>query len=172
MTQNGHEFATDKLPDIMMASCIYKRGQPMKLNLFIVSLLIAAMPVCAQAQAPQPTQSPQSPKATQAPKAAKGSKETTIVATAQKVVKTISADKAKTQTYCDIGKLGDQIQEADKKNDMKKIDELNSKMEELAAKLGPDYVELIGGLDNIDPNSKVAQDIGLALDSLDKLCAK
>ena len=148
----------------------------MKLNLFIVSLLVAAMPVCAQAQAPQPIQSPQAPKATQAPKApkaAKGSKEeTTKVAAAQKVVKTISADKAKTQTYCDIGKLGDQIQEAEKKNDMKKIDELNSKMDELATKLGPDYVQLIGGLDDIDPDSKEAHDIGSALASLDKLCAK
>ncbi|MET0710615.1 MAG: hypothetical protein ABWY82_27810 [Tardiphaga sp.] len=148
----------------------------MKLNLFIVYLLIAAMPVCAQAQAPQPIQSPQAPKATQAPKApkaAKGSKEeTTKVAAAQKVVKTISADKAKTQTYCDIGKLGDQIQEADKKNDMKKIDELNSKMDELATKLGPDYVALIGGLDDIDPDSKEAHDIGSALASLDKWGAK
>ena len=153
----------------------------MKFNLFIVSLLVVAMAVCAQAQAPQPIQSPQSPKATQAPKAskapkaakaAKGSNETTKVAAAQKVVKTISADKAKTQTYCDIGKLGDQIQEADKKNDMKKIDELNLKMDELATKLGPDYVQLIGGLDDIDPDSKEAHDIGSALASLDKLCAK
>jgi hypothetical protein len=141
----------------------------MKFELIVITLLVAAMPVCAQAQAPLPTRSPQLPRATQAPKV---SKETTMVSAAQKLVKTISADKAKTQTYCDIGKLGDQIQEADKKNDMKNIDELNSKMEELAAKLGPDYVELIGGLDNIDPNSKEAQDIGLALDSLDKLCAK
>jgi hypothetical protein len=149
----------------------------MKLNLFIVYLLIAAMPVCAQAQAPQPIQSPQAPKATQAPKAApkapKGSKEeTTKVAAAQKVVKTISSDKAKTRTYCDIGKLGDQIQEADKKNDMKKIDDLNSKMDELATKLGPDYVALIGGLDDIDPDSKEAHEIGSALASLDKLCEK
>ena len=150
----------------------------MKFNLFIVSLLVVAMAVCAQAQAPQPIQSPQSPKATQAPKAskapkaAKGSNETTKVAAAQKVVKTISADKAKTQTYCDIGKLGDQIQEADKKNDMKKIDELNLKMDELATKLGPDYIALIGGLDDIDPDSKEAHDIGSALASLDNLCAK
>jgi hypothetical protein len=148
----------------------------MTLNLFIASLLVAAMSICAQAQAPQSIQSPQAPKATQAPKApkaAKGSKEeTTKVAAAQKVVKTISADKAKTQTYCDIGKLGDQIQEADKKGDMKKIDELNSKMGELATKLGPDYVALIGALDDIDPDSKEAHDIGSALASLDKLCAK
>ena len=146
----------------------------MKLHLFIVYLLTAAMP-CA-AQAPQPIQSPQAPKATQAPKAPKAAKglkeETTKVAAAQKFVKTISADKAKTQTYCDIGKLGDQIQEADKKNDMKKIDELNSKMVELATKLGPDYVALIGGLDDIDPDSKEAHEIGSALASLDKLCAK
>ena len=150
----------------------------MKLKLFVVSLLIAAMSVCTQAQAPQPTQEPQAPKAPKAPKAkpAKGSKETTKeitkVAAAQKVVKTISADKAKTQTYCDIGKLGDQIQEAEKKNDMKKIDELNSKMGELATKLGPEYVELIGGLEDIDPNSKEAEDVGGVLASLDKLCAK
>jgi hypothetical protein len=145
----------------------------MKLNLFIVSLLVVGMAVCAQAQAPQPIQSPQAPKAPKAPKAAKGSKEeTTKVAAAQKVVKTISADKAKTQTYCDIGKLGDQIQEADKKNDKKKIDELNSKMDELATKLGPDYIALIGGLDDIDPDSKEAHDIGSALASLDNLCAK
>ena len=151
----------------------------MKLKLFVVSLLIAAMPVCTQAQAPQPTQEPQAPpKAPKAPKAkpAKDSKETTKeitkVAAAQKVVKTISADKAKTQTYCDIGKLGDQIQEAEKKNDMKKIDELNSKMGELATKLGPEYVELIGGLEDIDPNSKEAEDVGGVLASLDKLCAK
>ena len=150
----------------------------MKFNLFVVSLLVVAVAVCAQAQAPQPIQSPQSPKATQAPKAskapkaAKGSNETTKVAAAQKVVKTISADKAKTQTYCDIGKLGDQIQEADKKNDKKKIDELNSKMDELATKLGPDYIALIGGLDDIDPDSKEAHDIGSALASLDNLCAK
>ena len=145
----------------------------MKLNLFIASLLVVAMPVCAQAQAPQPVQSPKAPKAIQAPKAAKGSKEeTTKVTAAQKVVKTIGADKAKTQTYCDIGKLGDQIQEADKKNDMKKIDELNAKMDELATKLGSDYVALIGGLDDIDPDSKEAHEIGSALASLDKLCAK
>ena len=44
----------------------------------------------------------------------------TKLAVAQKIVKTISGDKTKTQTYCDIGKLGDQIQEAEEKNDMNK----------------------------------------------------
>ena len=57
--------------------------------------MIAAVPVCAQAQTPS---------------AAKVTK-----ADAQKVLKIISGDKAKTQTYCEIAKLGDQIEEADEK---------------------------------------------------------
>ena len=115
-----------------MTSCTHKGEALMKFTLMLISLLVADVPMCAQAQAPQTTQEPQAPKPPQAPKAPKAkaakssketTKETTKVAAAQKVVKTISADKVKTQTYCDIGKLGDQIQEADKKGDMKKIDE-------------------------------------------------
>jgi hypothetical protein len=144
----------------------------MKFKLSIVSLLIASLPICAQAQAPQTPQTPKAPKASKEPKAAKGSKELSKAAAAQKVVKTISGDKAKTQTYCDIGKIADQIEEAEKQSDMKKIDELNSKIQELATKLGPDYLELMGGLQDIDPNSKEAQDVGVAFASLDKLCTR
>jgi hypothetical protein len=153
----------------------------MKFELIIVTLLVAAMPVCAQAQAPQappPPQAPKAPKASPTPKApkavkdSKDSKQMTKLAVAQKVVKTISGDKAKTQTYCDIGKLSDQLQEAEKKNDMNKIDELNSEMGGLATKLGPEYVELISGLEDMDPNSQEANDIGLVLEGLDKLCPK
>ena len=149
-----------------------RKGALMKLKLSVVSLLVAALPICAQAQVPQTPQTPKAPKASKEPKGAKGSKELSKVAAAQKVVKTISGDKAKTQAYCDIGKLGDQIEEAEKQNDMRKIDELNSKKQELVTKLGPDYVELMGGLEDIDPASKEAEDVGVALASLDKLCAK
>ena len=134
----------------------------MKLRLSVVSLLVAALPICAQAQVPQTPQTPKAPKASKEPDA-KGSKELSKVAAAQKVVKTISGDKAKTQAYCDIGKLDDQIEEAEKQNDMRKIDELNSKKQELATKLGPDYVELMGGLEDIDPASKEAEDVVVAL---------
>ncbi|HYC18756.1 MAG TPA: hypothetical protein VEC94_16245 [Pseudolabrys sp.] len=134
----------------------------MNFKLIVAVLVIATVPVCARAQASNP---PKSPKAAPAAPATK-------VAAAQKLVKTISSDKAKTQTYCDIGKLGDQIEEAEQKKDLKRIDELNQKMEELATKLGPDYVALMGGLQDIDPNSKDGQDISLALEGLDKLCAK
>ena len=96
----------------------------------------------------------------------------TTTAAAQKVVKTISGDKAKTQTYCDISKLGSQIEDAEQKRDMNRIDELNKKMDEMATKLGPEYVALMTRLEDIDPNSKEALEIGSAFDTLDKLCAK
>src|SRR5262245_42628142 len=114
----------------------------MNFKLIVAVLAIAAVPVCAQAQAPNP---PKPSKPSKPAPAAPAAPVTKAVA-AQKLVKTISGDKAKTQTYCDIGKLGDQIEDAEQKNDMKRIDELNQKMEELARKLGPEYVALMGEL--------------------------
>ncbi|MGC1610355.1 MAG: hypothetical protein WA801_12165 [Pseudolabrys sp.] len=143
----------------------------MHFKLIVAALAIAAVPALAQAQAPNPPKSskPTKPaKAGPAAPAAPASK----AAAAQTLVKTISTDKAKTQTYCDIGKLGDQIEEAEQKKDLKRIDELNRKMDELATKLGPEYVALMSDLQDIDPSSKEAQDISSTLEGLDKLCAK
>jgi hypothetical protein len=139
-----------------------------KLKLIVAALVVAVVPMCAQAQAPNPPKPSKPAKAAPAAPAAPVSK----VAAAQKVVKTISGDKTKTETYCDIGKLSEQIETAEQKNDMKKIDELNKKMDELATKLGPEYVALMGQLEDIDPSSKEGQDISSALGGLDKLCAK
>ncbi|MGA8592390.1 MAG: hypothetical protein WB803_24335 [Pseudolabrys sp.] len=140
----------------------------MHFKLIVAALAIAAVPALAQAQAPNPPKSFKPAKPAKAAPAAPASK----AEAAQKLVKTISADKAKTQTYCDIGKLGDQIEEAEQKKDLKRIDELNRKMDELATKLGPEYVALMGDLQDIDPSSKEAQDISSTLEGLDKLCAK
>lgn len=140
----------------------------MHFKLIVAALAIAAVPALAQAQAPNPPKSSKPTKPAKAAPAAPASK----AEAAQKLVKTISADKAKTQTYCDIGKLGDQIEEAEQKKDLKRIDELNRKMDELATKLGPEYVALMGDLQDIDPSSKEAQDISSTLEGLDKLCAK
>jgi hypothetical protein len=130
----------------------------------LFAVLAIAVPVCAQAQSPNP------PKASKPAKPAPVAPGTT--AAAQKVVKTISGDKGKTQTYCDIGKLGGQIEDAEQNKDMNKIDELNKKMDEMAKKLGPEYAALVIRLEDIDPNSKEALEIGSALETLDKLCAK
>ncbi|MGA6976924.1 MAG: hypothetical protein WCF75_25835 [Pseudolabrys sp.] len=140
----------------------------MHFKLIVAALAIAAVPALAQAQAPNPPKSSKPAKPAKAAPAAPASK----AEAAQKLVKTISADKAKTQTYCDIGKLGDQIEEAEQKKDLKRIDDLNRKMDELATKLGPEYVALMGDLQDIDPSSKEAQDISSTLEGLDKLCAK
>ena len=123
----------------------------MKLKFIVAVIAIAAMPLCAQAQ-------------NKPPKASK--------ADVQKVVAMISADKAKTQTYCDMTKMGEQIEAADQAKDTKKVDALSKQMDEMGQKLGPEYVALMDGLQDIDPNSKDGKDIAGMLDGLDKLCGK
>jgi hypothetical protein len=143
----------------------------MNFKMIVVVLGIAVVPVCVQAQAPNPPKAskPAKPaKAAKATKAAPAAPVTTVAA----AVKTISGDMAKTQTYCDIGKLGSQIEDAEQKKDMNKIDELNKKMDEMTTKLGPEYVALLTRLEEIDPDSQEALEIGSALETLDKLCAK
>ena len=111
--------------------------------------MIAAAP-CVQAQAPAP---------------AKVTK-----ADAQKVLKIISGDGAKTRIYCQMAKLGDQLEQANEKGDSKKFDALFQRMYELGKKLGPEYAALVDGLEDIDPESEVGQEISSTLDALDNLC--
>jgi hypothetical protein len=124
----------------------------MNLKLIVATLAIAAVPVCAQAQKPS---------------AAKVTK-----ADVQKVVTLISGDKAKTQTYCDIGKLNAQIEEANEKKDTKKADALAEQVDALGKKLGPEYAALMDGLEDVDPESEDGKQIGLMFEPLDKLCAR
>ena len=112
------------------------------------ALVIVVAPVCAQAQ--KPTR-----------------------ADAQKVFEIISGDRAKLQAFCDIAKLGDQMEEANGKNDSKKVEELELKADELGRKLGPEYAALMNGLQNMDPKSEDIQQISLIiLKALDKLCGR
>jgi hypothetical protein len=122
----------------------------MKPGLIVAILMIAGLPVCAEAQQAS------------AAKAKAG---------AQKVVKMIIGDKAKSQIYCDIVKLGEQIEQTDPK-DTKKADELYQQVDELATKLGPEYIALMDGLQDMDPDSEDGKEIGSTLDVLNKLCAK
>jgi len=122
----------------------------MKFNTIAVAAVIAAVPFVAQAQ-----------------KAAKPTK-----AQADKVVAMIKADKAKVQIYCDMNKIGEQLDQADQKKDQKKVDELSKQLDDMSQKLGPDYVALVNGMQDLDQNSKVGQDIGASLETLDKMCGK
>jgi hypothetical protein len=135
----------------------------MSLKYFAAVLAIAALPVCAQAQQkaqPAPPQSapPAAPKPTKA--------------AAQKVIQIISADKAKTKLYCDIAALSEQIDAASQKKDEKKVDELAQQAEDMGGKIGPEFVALMDGLQDMNPDSKEAEEIGNMLEALDKLCAK
>jgi hypothetical protein len=92
-------------------------------------------------------------------------------ADAQTVLKAISSDKAKTQIYCQMTRLGGQLLQANDRGDSKKVDELFEKMYELGKKLGSEYTALIDGLQDIDPESEVGHEISSTLDALDNLCA-
>jgi hypothetical protein len=136
----------------------------MSLKSILAALAIAALPVCAQAQPAQPKQQPPQQQPPAAPKPTKAS--------AQKVIQIVSADKAKTKLYCDIAALSDQIDAASQKKDEKKLDELSQKADAMGEKIGPEYIALMDGLQDMDPESKEGKEIGDMLEALDKLCDK
>lgn len=88
----------------------------------------------------------------------------------QKVVQIISSDKAKTQAYCDIGKLNEQMADADQKKDQKTLDALGKQADALAEKIGPEYIKLMEGLEQVDPNSALGKQLEALFAPLDKLC--
>jgi uncharacterized protein YcbK (DUF882 family) len=117
---------------------------------FIVAILLAAaVPMYAHAQNP---------------KVSKGD--------AQKVVTIISGDKIKTQTYCDIHKLAEQVAEANEKKDDEKVNELLEKIETLEKTLGPEYVALIAGIQDIAENEQLRAEFSSAFGALVRLCTR
>ena len=122
----------------------------MNLKSIATILVLAAAPVCAQAQQSTP---------------AKPTK-----ADAQKLFKVISTDKAKLQAFCALAKLEDEIDKTNEKQDSKKFEELSLKEGELEKKLGAEYAKLIAGIQNVNPQSEDGQAIGSTLQALDKLC--
>jgi hypothetical protein len=124
-------------------------GSFMNIMVMIAILVISAMPAHAQGQQPSSVK---------------------LKEDAQSVVKIISGDKSKMQTYCEIADLGDQVDQAVQEQDTKKAEELSQKMNELGEKLGPEFVALADGLKNMDPNSQDGQEIGSILDKLDEFC--
>jgi hypothetical protein len=127
----------------------HRRWHSADLRVILTILVIAAAPY-AQGQTPTPTQ--------------------VTKADAQRVLKIISSDKVKTRIYCQMAKLGNQMEQANETGDAKKFDALFQRMYELGKKLGPEYAALIDGLQDIDPESDVGQEISSTLDALDNLC--
>jgi hypothetical protein len=74
---------------------------------------------------------------------------------AQKVMTIISGDKIKTQAYCDIQKLAEQVAEANEKKDVERVNELFEKIETLEKTIGLEYVALIDGVQDIAKNEQL-----------------
>ena len=117
-------------------------------RLLIAGILISAMLLSAQGQQPNAAE------------------------LAQKVVSIISGDKAKTQTYCQILDLSDELDQADQQKDREKTKELSQKINELQKKLGPEYLALLKATEHVDPNSKDGQEIVSTFVKLDNSCGQ
>ena len=127
----------------------------MKLKLIAAISAFAAIPALALAQQSGP---PKIPKPTKAD--------------AQNVVQIITSDKVKAQAYCDLGKLFDQIQVANENNDSNTIQALGKQLLPLVDKLGPEYVKVIVGMDQVDLTSSEGEELLSILSELDKRCTK
>jgi hypothetical protein len=128
----------------------------MTLKFFVAVAMFVAFPFLAQAQQKPPAPAATMPKPT--------------VADIQKLVQTIGADKAKLKTYCDIGALQDQMDQAEQKKDAKTLQTLGAKVDGLAKQLGPDYEKVMGGLDQVDPNSAEGKKYTAMFEPLFKQC--
>jgi hypothetical protein len=93
-----------------------------------------------------------------------------LKADARNVVGIIGADKDKTQTYCQIVDLGEQIEQAVQGKDHKKFDELAQKLPELEKKLGPEYLGLLESLRSVNLTSRDGQEIVSMFDTLGDSC--
>jgi hypothetical protein len=93
-----------------------------------------------------------------------------LKADARNVVGVIGADKDKTQTYCQIVDLGEQIEQAVQGKDYKKFDELAQKLPELEKKLGPEYLGLLESLRSVNLTSRDGQEIVSMFDTLGDSC--
>jgi hypothetical protein len=89
---------------------------------------------------------------------------------AQTVFGITAGDKTKTQTYCQVLNLSDELDQVDQQKDRKKTEDLSHEINELQTKLGPEYLALLEATKYVDPNSKGGQEIVSIFDKLDSSC--
>jgi hypothetical protein len=128
----------------------------MKLKLVAAISVLAAIPALAHAQQGGPQ--PNVPKPTKAD--------------AQNVVQLITSDKVKTQAYCDLTKLENQVKALQQNTDTKTVEALTEQAEALIDKIGPEYFKLMDGFEKVDPKSSEAKEFMSILSELDKRCTK
>jgi len=121
----------------------------MKQLLIMGILMVSTAPLFAQGQQPD---------------AAK------LKADARNVVSIITGDKAKSQVYCQVLDLSDELDQVDRHKDLKKAEDLSQKVDDLQKKLGPEYLELLENLKDVDPDSEDGREIMSMFVMLDQSC--
>jgi hypothetical protein len=119
----------------------------MTLKVFVVAALFVAVPIVAFAQS-KPT-----------------------IEDAQKLVETISSDKDRLKAYCEIGKLHEQLDNAEEKGDAKEFEALVGELDSLEQQMGPDYIRVTDGLGDVDPNSAQGQKFSAVFEPLRQRCS-
>ena len=112
----------------------------------IAILAISLLPMCAQAKQPSAVK---------------------LKADAQNVAKIIGDDEVKTQAYCEIVELRDQIND---EQNATKAEELRHQAVKLEEVLGSEFIALVSSLKGVNPNSQDGQEISSILDPLNELC--
>ena len=102
----------------------------MTLKFFVAAALFVAVPIVAFAQSDKPNAQPWKP----------------TIEDAQKLVEIITSDKDKLKTYCEIGKLHEQLDDAEEKGDAKEFEALVATLDSLEQQMGPDYISVTDGL--------------------------
>jgi hypothetical protein len=123
-------------------------GFNMNRLLIVAILIIGILPLYAQSQQPDAAE------------------------LAQKVVGIVGGDKTKTQTYCQVLDLSDELDQVDRQKDREKAEDLSRKINELQKTLGPEYLALLEAAKYVDPNSKDGQEIVSIFDKLDDVRIK
>src|ERR1700751_4760181 len=122
----------------------------MRLKLFVAITILVTATIAAFAQdsqAPKPT-----------------------IEEAQKLVQTISGDKAKLKVYCEIGELQEEMEKAGEKNDVKALEALSTKVDSLEQQVGRDYIRVMDGLGEVDPDSAEGQKFTAVFEQLHNKC--
>jgi hypothetical protein len=93
-----------------------------------------------------------------------------LKADARNVVSIITGDKAKSQTYCQVLDLSDELDQVDQHKDPKKAEDLSQKVDDLQKNLGPEYLALLEALKDVDPDSEDGREIVSMFAMLDQSC--
>ena len=93
-----------------------------------------------------------------------------LKADARNVVSIITRDKAKSQTYCQVLDLSNELDQLDRHKEPKKAEDLSQKVDDLQKNLGPEYLALLEALKDVDPDSEDGREIVSTFAMLDQSC--